>query len=260
MIEKTLNRLGLNEYERKVYLYLVRHGVIGAVELAKKSGVPYGRIYDVLYQLESKGFVKVVLGKPKKFAPIEPKIALDSALKKLKESYEEIEKEAKCDKEELAKEFLIRVEAKKPSIWMVSGEKNVREVRRRELSEAKKELNAIVSPDVSTGRDVVIERIAREAGKRGVVRRFIENPLTKNDRQKIKDKLKGKAKIKLYPYKGFTLSIVDKKVVRIEIQDKVYGRTSIIIENKNLAEALNEFFMIKWKKSKPYHKLTPSRP
>ena len=100
MIERTLNRVGLNEYERKVYLHLVKHGTLGAVELAKKSGVPFGRIYDVLYQLESKGFVKVVIGKPKKFAPIEPKVALDSAIKKLKETYGD-KLEVRCFSEEV---------------------------------------------------------------------------------------------------------------------------------------------------------------
>lgn len=250
MGERTLSRLGLNQYERKVYLHLVEYGISGAVELAKKSGVPYGRIYDVLYQLEAKGFVKVVLGKPKQFAPIKPGIALDSAVKKLREAYDEIETEAKKDREELEKQFLLQKEAKNPIIWMVSGEKNVRETRRRELTEAQRELNAIVSPDVSTGRDPVIERIAREAEERGVTRRFIENPKTESDWQKIKDKKEGGAQIRFHQFRGFTLSIIDRKLVRIEVKDHLYGRSSVFIENENLAEALNEFFIVKWKNSK----------
>jgi len=44
------------------------------------------------------------------------------------------------------------------------------------------------------------------------------------------------------------LSIVDKKTVRIEVKDTLQGRTSVIIENNDLAKALNEFFMDKWNK------------
>ena len=248
MIEKTLKRIGLTEYEIKVFLHLVRNGTTGAVELAKRSGVPFGRIYDVLYQLESKGFVKVLFEKPKKFAPVDPKMALESTVKKMKENFEEIEKEAVKDKEELQKQFSLQEKAKKPSIWMFSGDKNIREARRRELSEAKEEINAIVSSDISTGRDIVVERLAREA--KGITRRFIENPLTKDDEKKIKDKIKGGAKVKLSSYKGFTLSIVDKKIVRVEVKDSLQGRTSVIIENEDLAKALNEFFMEKWNKTR----------
>lgn len=251
MSERTLARLGLNEYEQKAYLSLVRYGITGAVDLAKKSTVPYGRIYDVLYQLETKGFVKVILGKPKQFAPVEPKTVLDSALTKLKERYEEIEEQVKEDREELEQQFLLQEKDKKPSIWMVSGEGNVRETRRRELSEAQEELNVIVSPDVSTGYDPILERLGREAQDRGVKRRFIENPLTKSEWKKVRAKQEGGAEVRFSSHQGFTLSLVDRRLVRIEVRDSVYGRSSVFIENSNLAEALHGFFMYRWKKAHP---------
>ena len=246
MIEKTLNSLGLTEYERKGYLHLVRNGTMGAVELAKKSGVPFGRIYDVLYLLESKGFVKVVLTQPKQFSPIPPKAALSSALKRLKEEYTSVEQEVSQDMDALEKEYLNQEELKKPTIWMVTGDRNVHEVRRRELTEAKHTINGIISPDVSTGYAPGIEGNAREAEERGVKRRFIENPLTKSDRDKIRDKVEGGALVKVFPYTGFTLTIRDSMTVRIEVKDPQHGNSSVIIENPALAKAMDEFFLYRW--------------
>lgn len=249
MIEQTLSELGLSKYETQVYLYLVREGAMGAVELSKKCGVPFGRIYDVLYQLELKGFVKVIIGKPKTFAAIEPEIALEAALKRIMGDVFDIEKGVKKDKKELEKIFRVSAEEKKPSIWISRGRESVRESRIRELVAAKKDVLGIVSSDVSTGFHPQIERIARESERRGVKRRFIENPLTKDDWKKVRSKIKGGAKIKLHKYKGFTISIVDEKLVRIEVPDPFFGRTSIIIENLNLGKFFKEVFEWKWKNS-----------
>ena len=49
--------LELNRYEAKAYLTLVKMGSMKAVELAEFSGIPRGRIYDVLRSLEAKGLV-----------------------------------------------------------------------------------------------------------------------------------------------------------------------------------------------------------
>jgi sugar-specific transcriptional regulator TrmB len=254
MIERTLNYLGLTEYERKLYLFLVRHGTTGAVELSKKTGVPFGRIYDVLYQLEAKCFIKVVLTQPKAFSPIQPRVALSSALKKLKEEYSDIETQGLKTIEELQKDYLSEEELKRPSISMVSGEQNIQEVRRRELLSAKSSINAIISPDKSTGAAPVLERLAREAGERGVKRRFLENPTTKTEKEKVKMKLEGGAEIRIADYQGFTLSIVDEREVRIEVTDPQHGRSSVLIESPELAKAMNEFFEHKWRESKPAQK------
>jgi len=49
--------LGLNDYEAKALLALARLGRARPMEIARESGVPAGRIYDVLGTLEAKGLV-----------------------------------------------------------------------------------------------------------------------------------------------------------------------------------------------------------
>jgi len=56
-IVETIKRLGITEYEAKVYLALIKNGRSTAGELTLLSGVPHSRIYGVLQTLEAKNWV-----------------------------------------------------------------------------------------------------------------------------------------------------------------------------------------------------------
>ena len=66
--------LGLNKYEALAYEALVLLGKAGAAQIARESGVPYGRIYDTLYSLVNKGLAVIIPEKAKRFAPAPPEI------------------------------------------------------------------------------------------------------------------------------------------------------------------------------------------
>lgn len=76
--------LGLNEYEVRAYLTLIKRGALTAGELATLSKVPQPRIYDVIQSLMSKGFVTTSGSRPKKVIPVEPARVLNA----MKEKYE----------------------------------------------------------------------------------------------------------------------------------------------------------------------------
>ncbi|MCX6668476.1 MAG: TrmB family transcriptional regulator, partial [Methanothrix sp.] len=59
-----LRKLGLTEYEAKTYAALVGLGEATARGVHEKSGVPRTRIYDILRDLEGKGFVEFIHGSP----------------------------------------------------------------------------------------------------------------------------------------------------------------------------------------------------
>ena len=56
-IVETIKRLGITEYEAKVYLALIKNGCSNAGELILLSEVPHSRIYGVLQTLEAKNWV-----------------------------------------------------------------------------------------------------------------------------------------------------------------------------------------------------------
>ena len=81
-----LRQIGLNLYERKLWVALLSRGVSTAGELSSLARVPHSRTYDVLESLEEKGFVMIQTAKPLKYVAMNPSEALERAKKKLKEN------------------------------------------------------------------------------------------------------------------------------------------------------------------------------
>jgi sugar-specific transcriptional regulator TrmB len=67
-----LQSLGLTQYEAKVYLALTGNGPCNVGELRYKSGVPRTKVYPVATQLERKGIIKALPGKPMRFEALPP--------------------------------------------------------------------------------------------------------------------------------------------------------------------------------------------
>lgn len=84
-LKKIRSSFDLNIYEAKVWTALLSRGVAAAGELADISGVPRSRSYDVLENLEKKGFIIMKLGKPIKYIAVQP----EEILKRLKKKMEE---------------------------------------------------------------------------------------------------------------------------------------------------------------------------
>jgi HTH-type transcriptional regulator, sugar sensing transcriptional regulator len=78
-----LKTIGLNKYERNLWVALLSRGASTAGELSDISNVPRSRCYDVLESLADKGFIVIQPGKPLKYAAIHPREALDRVKKKI---------------------------------------------------------------------------------------------------------------------------------------------------------------------------------
>ncbi|MBD3155588.1 MAG: hypothetical protein GF368_02945 [Candidatus Aenigmarchaeota archaeon] len=83
-----LKSIGLNLYERKLWVALLAKGVATAGELSAVANVPRSRSYDVLQTLADKGFVVIQTSKPLKYVAVEPKEALEKSKEKLRENYQ----------------------------------------------------------------------------------------------------------------------------------------------------------------------------
>ncbi len=87
-----LKTIGLNLYERKLWVSLLAKGAASAGELSQMSGVPRSRTYDILESLTNKGFVITQVGKPVRFVAMKPDEAMDRVKKKIESDTEEIMK------------------------------------------------------------------------------------------------------------------------------------------------------------------------
>lgn len=71
-ITNNLLTLGLSEYEAKAYIALLEKNPATAYEVAKSSGIPTSKIYEVLSRLAEKGFVSHLLeDSTKRYTPMD---------------------------------------------------------------------------------------------------------------------------------------------------------------------------------------------
>lgn len=72
-----LIELGLTQYEAKAYLTLVGRDRYTAAELARASGVPRQRVYDVLGSLTERGLVRTRAGQVVRYVAVDPAAAVN---------------------------------------------------------------------------------------------------------------------------------------------------------------------------------------
>lgn len=68
-----LKQVGFSEYEAKAYIALLEENPLTAYEIAKNSGIPTSKVYEVIRKLENKQTVQSIHGeRSKMFIPIPP--------------------------------------------------------------------------------------------------------------------------------------------------------------------------------------------
>jgi sugar-specific transcriptional regulator TrmB len=82
-IVSLLQSIGFSQYEAQAYLALLQHSNVTGYELAKNSGIPASKIYQILTKLIDRELVLVIDSEPKKYLPISP----DEILGRMKVDY-----------------------------------------------------------------------------------------------------------------------------------------------------------------------------
>lgn len=101
-----LKSIGLNLYERKIFVALLAKGIATAGEVSEIAKVPRSRSYDVLESLADKGFIILQPSKPIRYVALAPRDALERSKENLKKKHEEtIERIDRLKKSEIVKEL-----------------------------------------------------------------------------------------------------------------------------------------------------------
>ena len=261
---EVLRSIGLNLYERKLWVALLARGTSTAGELSTLANVPRSRTYDVLQSLAEKGFVVIQSGKPLKYVAIPPEEALEKAKLKI---------------EEELKERLARIEELKSSPAM------------KELNEIFSHGLKVVSPEEMTGalkgRYILQQQLAsmfRDATKQiaivttpeglieltanhlEILKKAKENGVSIKIATSKKEKageaikaLSGIAEIRVLDEKDVDLAgrfcIVDDKQFVLSLTDpKVHSTQDLALWSKSehaAANVLLPLFKLVWQHSKP---------
>ena len=86
-----LKSIGLNLYERKIYVSLLAKGIATAGEVSGIAKVPRSRSYDILESLAEKGFVVLQPSKPIKYLALEPQDALERVKGNMEKKHTEMQ-------------------------------------------------------------------------------------------------------------------------------------------------------------------------
>ncbi len=136
-VRHSLQEFGLTDYEIRSYTSLLEIGPATASELSEASDVPYSKIYEVLGSLEKKGWIEMEHGRPSKYYPKPPSVALDIARA-------ERENTLKTNESIILEELQPLYEKKgvreRPDIWIVRGTYNVLAKIRETVEQVQKEI------------------------------------------------------------------------------------------------------------------------
>jgi sugar-specific transcriptional regulator TrmB len=172
-----LNRLGMNQYESRLYAALLTVSSASASRVAELAGIPRPRAYDVLTNLEKMGFVQIQPGRPTKFKSVNVEEAFGN-IKRRKE--DEFQKEI-GEMERLAKELKNKVKSELPPesvkasdyVWVLKERKNIYSKLESLLNDAKED---IVISTTNKGLERKLELysdILKKAKSRGTKIKFI---------------------------------------------------------------------------------------
>lgn len=245
MIEK-LREYGLNKYESMAYLCLIQIGLSTSPTISKISKVPYGRIYSILSSLESKGFIKVYQGKPKKYIAIQPSIILNNVintktieLKKIKQqNLRLIQNLETIKKEKPSKPLEI--------INIIQGKRNTLNLSIQLHKKAIKEWKTIhrlpiYEPHIKAYKEMI---------KRGVNTKVLTH-ITPGNKENLKIWKKLKIKIRNLESPQSWFTIIDNSDIVLRISGpEIGGYISLHIQNPALANTLSTNFNNLWKKAK----------
>ncbi|MEN3059881.1 MAG: helix-turn-helix domain-containing protein [Candidatus Methanosuratincola petrocarbonis] len=165
---QALKEAGLTDYEALAYLGLVFRGPTTAKALSDSTGIPHTRVYDVLGELERRGWVEVDASRPMRFRAKPPPEVVGVVRAEQQQRLGRVE-------EILIKDLLPVYETKgaeSTEIWFIRSVPGMVNRIRSLVSSAKKELRLMMGHFEAEVYGRVIGEIS-ETAKRKRVRAFV---------------------------------------------------------------------------------------
>ena len=246
-----LTRLGLTSYEAKAYLTLIRRDSFTAAQVARQSGLPRQRIYDVLGSLVQKGLAVARPGTVVKYAATTPEVAIDLLLTSHRDELSRMERDARGMVKDLKPAFEAGQVHTDPLEYIeVLRDRRAINERFAELQSAvKKEILVFTKPPYATppqenveGLEVIATHEARSLYEFSV----FDEPAVMRGVQRFVEAGEDARFVSELPLK---LVIIDETIVMFGMEDPVAGSsdlTIVVVEHQSLAKVLKTAFNAIW--------------
>ncbi len=246
-----LTRLGLTSYEAKAYLTLIRRDSFTAAQVARQSGLPRQRIYDVLGSLVQKGLAVSRPGNVVKYAATPPELAIDLLLTAHRDELSRMERDARGMVSDLKPAYEAGQVHTDPLEYIeVLRDRRAINERFAELQSAvKKEILVFTKPPYATppqenveGLEVIQTHEARSLYEFSV----FDDPAVMRGVQRF---VEAGEDARFVPELPLKLVIIDETIVMFGMEDPVAGSadlTIVVVEHQSLAKVLKTAFDAIW--------------
>lgn len=237
-LKEVLKELKWLEYESIAYAALVEKGAMYPNDIVDETGIPSGRIYDILKSLEKRGAVIQIEDRPKKYDAQNPRLVLTTHFDKLEKSISKVLPTA----EQVWERRAVTInEDEETHAWTVKGRRGI-VTQIRGLMEKTKNSVIISDKDVSW------------IGKRDL--KIIKSLIEKNTSIKIissatfREDLENLNSMKVETKAGDAMSdyyIFDESIVLIKVGEPPSG---VVIKEKQFVKKMIQDFEKDFKKAK----------
>lgn len=243
---RALKEFGLTEYEVKAYISLVESGSLSASELSRTAGIPYSKIYEIIGNLERKGWVESAQGRPSKYYSKPPSTALESSRVRFETLLRSSETDAMQELQPLYEKKGVQ---EKPDIWIVRGQDNILDKVKETLAETRHQLMVAMpaAPEPIVSMAVSILSLLRSRGVRVSV--MIPESSGRETVRRLRESAEVRTRESLF---GGGIISDDNRIVLLLGEDPEKGLTlAISSDHIGLVRFGKSYFEYLWEGSKP---------
>jgi sugar-specific transcriptional regulator TrmB len=249
-----LRRVGLTDYEARVYLGILRHPGSRIPEIASATGVPQPKVYGTIRRLIERGLCETELGPVNTYSATPPKSSFLPLLEEMRGAHESARELVK----ELQKEHVApsdALAAREGRIKLFQGKPAAARNFRFLLSRAQREVALLLRvPGIASDAD---EALAQAVARGAEVRVLIETG--DDDAAAASDALGERwaelgCDVRRIDHAPLRLAVFDRRYVLLpmrEAGEEREGSTMLEVRNEGLAEGLLEVLDAAWAKARP---------
>jgi len=237
-----LRKAGLTDYEVNAYLALLEKGALTARQVSYGTQIPFSKVYQVLNNLERKGWIEVSRKRPSKYFPKSPETALKTAKAAIENEWLQIEKAVADELTPLYEKIKTR---EKYDIWILRGLPNIASKFKDMIKNCREEL-LIAFPSIKEDFLIDFYPILQSfIGEKTQVRFMVSKGLSENVYRTLSKV--GEVKLKTKMFGGGAIS--DSGEVMLLFSDEKGEVTAIWSDHPGLAGLAKDYFNYLWKET-----------
>ena len=241
-LKKAFHQLGLTDYEMRVYVALLEHGAMTANQISEIAEVPYSKIYEVLENLEEKGWIGSEGGRPAKFYPQNPMTAIE--INRMR-----IDRELKKYENILLSELLPIYKGagsrEKHDVWILRGELNILSKLKSLLANCDMELQ-IASPWMNKELvDMLLPTLTTISTKGGKVQIMLSSSCSRSMAKRLSTYAEVRFRDQLFG--GGVISDSKEAIIILGTGKKNVPNLAIWSDHIGLAKIAKIYFEYLWK-------------